>query len=106
MHLRESYEWSRGVRQGSLESRPATGWGVLRRDMTPTAGARRHRLQREMSTGALPGSKKNEFVLYRERWLMLGIVSALVCVVVCTRCVCERESVLCVCVRVCVSACV
>ena len=75
MHLRETYELSRGMRQGSIKGRPSAGWGVLRD--TPGPGRRRPRLQRDMSTGALPGSKKNEFILYRERWLMLAIVSAL-----------------------------
>ena len=73
MQLRDEYEWTQGLRNGKF-GKPAAGWGVVR---SKTSRVRKTGLQREMSTGALPGSKAPEYVLYQERWLMLTIVSAL-----------------------------
>ena len=58
--------------------RQGHGWGVL----SGRHGRKRlPGLKREMSKssmpGSLPGSSQPEFILYQERWLMLGIVSAL-----------------------------
>jgi hypothetical protein len=76
MQLREDYEKTRSVRNAKVGTRPSLGWGVLSVAATKT-GTRTSTVAVENVRGSLPGSKLPEYVLYKERWLMLGIVSLL-----------------------------
>jgi hypothetical protein len=80
MQLREDHEFRRNACRGTLGVSPGRGWGVFahRRPVPRGSQAPRGMAQTESATLSRVGAAKlPEFVLYKERWLMLGIVSFL-----------------------------
>jgi hypothetical protein len=78
MQLREDYEFRRSSRQGKLGVSPGRGWGVFASQPPPRASKVARDMSQESATLSRVGAAKvPEFVLYKERWLMLGIVSFL-----------------------------
>lgn len=77
MQLREDYESKRNVRRGRLGVSPSGGWGVLTSQPSRVSNVRRGMSEESASLSRVGAAKVPEFVLYKERWLMLGIVSSL-----------------------------